>query len=67
MITYEYICKNCKKHQFIQHSIKKDLKDCPLCGATDSLEIIISPSTFILKGTGWYQTDYRKGSNNVSN
>jgi predicted nucleic acid-binding Zn ribbon protein len=31
---------------------------CPECFEPKGLELIPSKSSFILKGTGWYETDY---------
>jgi predicted nucleic acid-binding Zn ribbon protein len=43
------------------------LKNCPDCGG--KLKKLISQSSFILKGSGWYVTDYarKNNSNNGSN
>lgn len=56
MLIYEYRCFECKKHFETIQSIKSDpLKKCK-CGGT--LKKLISNSSFVLKGTGWYKTDY---------
>lgn len=58
MPTYEYHCKSCD-HQFeTQQSIKEDaLKDCPKC-YRDSLQRLISKTSFVLKGGGWAADNY---------
>ena len=58
MPIYEYICEACgEKTEFFQ-SIKDDPKtDCPSCGKP-ALKKMISLSSFHLKGSGWYVTDY---------
>ncbi len=60
MPTYEYQCHTCR-HRFekFQNMADSRLKECPQCGRT--LERIISGgSGFILKGSGFYQNDYKK-------
>lgn len=68
MPIYEYECVNCNRiHEFIQKFSDEPLKKCPLCGG--ELRKLISQSSFILKGSGWYVTDYarKNGSNNGVN
>lgn len=68
MPIYEYECTKCNKiHEVIQKFSDDPLKNCPDCGG--EIRKLISPSTFILKGTGWYVTDYarKNNSNNGSN
>lgn len=68
MPIYEYECLNCNKiHEFIQKFSDEPLKSCPICGG--ELRKLISQSSFILKGSGWYVTDYvrKNNSNNGSN
>jgi len=38
-----------------------ELSDCPACGQP-ALKKLISPVGFRLKGSGWYETDFKKGS-----
>lgn len=62
MPIYEYECINCQKvFEIIQKFNDEPLKNCPLCGA--EMRKLISSSTFILKGSGWYVTDYARKSN----
>jgi len=58
MPTYEYKCFACN-HQFeTEQRISEDaLTTCPSCGA-DELKRLISETSFHLKGSGWYKTDY---------
>lgn len=60
---YEYRCEKCEQ---IQEAIQKfsdpALTDCELCGSKGTLSKLISRSSFELKGTGWYTTDYKKTS-----
>lgn len=59
MPIYEYHCNNCN-HQFetIQKMNEDELVECPKCNEP-KLKKLISPSTFHLKGTGWYETDFK--------
>ena len=41
------------------------LKKCPQCGG--ALAKMISSTSFVLKGTGWYATDYAKKGNGSGN
>jgi putative FmdB family regulatory protein len=57
MPIYEYQCSGCgKKHEVVQRHNDKPLSKCPDCGA--SMTKLISSTSFVLKGTGWYKTDY---------
>lgn len=61
MPIYEYECPQCEK-VFEEWGKSGDShKNCPVCG-TDSPRII-SRTSFVLKGDGWYVSDYgyRKG------
>lgn len=60
MPTYEYECAACKhRWEADQRITDKPLEECPKCGAKD-VRRLIGRSTFVLKGTGWYATDYRR-------
>ena len=57
MPIYEYECRNCGKQcEVIQKFSDEPLHNCPDCGGP--LHKLISHTSFILKGTGWYATDY---------
>ncbi len=57
MPIYEYRCLKCDKiHEVMQKFSDEPLSTCPSCGG--QLKKLISNSSFILKGTGWYKTDY---------
>jgi len=58
---YEYQCESCE-HQFdkLQKISDDPLKDCPACGKP-SLKKMISAAGFRLKGSGWYETDFKSG------
>lgn len=64
---YEYACRSCG-HQFetIQKASEPVLTDCPACGEA-SLKKLLSAPVFRLKGSGWYETDFKTGDKkNVS-
>ena len=64
MPIYEYACQHCGHHlETIQKITDKPLQRCEQCGQ-DRLEKQISATSFRLKGSGWYVTDYNSGSNN---
>lgn len=57
MPIYEYQCEKCGEIiEAFQNFSDKPLKKCDHCSG--KLHKIISQSTFHLKGTGWYVTDY---------
>ena len=57
MPTYEYRCSGCKKDfEVVQRITDDPLQECPECGG--SVERLIAATNFILKGGGWYQSDY---------
>ena len=59
MPIYEYECRACG-HGFevMQKMSDPVLVDCPDC-AKSTLKKLISPVAFRLKGTGWYETDFK--------
>jgi putative FmdB family regulatory protein len=60
MPIYEYECRKCG-HGFdvLQKVSDGPLRKCPECGAL-KLQRLISAPQFRLKGTGWYETDFKK-------
>ncbi len=57
MPIYEYECVKCGHvHEALQKISDKPLTECPLCSGR--LQKLISQSSFHLKGSGWYATDY---------
>lgn len=65
MPIYEYTCPKCHEvfEEWLKFSEIRDTAVCPVCGAQAGH--IISKTAFVLKGGGWYVTDYgyRKGVN----
>ena len=67
MPIYEYECLKCKAHVEIMQKISdKPLSKCSKCGGR--LEKQWSSTSFQLKGSGWYVTDYaaKKGETKES-
>src|SRR5687767_15967053 len=60
MPIYEYNCQKCGTFETTQRITEKPLAKCPTCKG--KVRKLISNTSFQLKGTGWYITDYaRKG------
>ena len=58
MPIYEYQCTTCGcTVEEMQRITDKPLQKCPSCKG--KLRRLISLSSFQLKGTGWYATDYK--------
>ncbi|MBF0480515.1 MAG: zinc ribbon domain-containing protein [Desulfovibrionaceae bacterium] len=59
MPIYEYRCNECGQvFEEWQRDFKTREKACPVCKGES--ERIMSNTTFVLKGGGWYVTDYSK-------
>ena len=57
MPIYEYECTHCGQPlEAFQKAGEDPLRTCPHCNGV--LRKRISLSSFVLKGTGWYKTDY---------
>ena len=61
MPIYEYQCSKCGEvFEAFQKITDEPLSKCKFCQG--KVEKLISQSSFQLKGTGWYLTDYAKRS-----
>src|SRR5690242_8135043 len=58
MPIYEYKCAKCGVVEVMQSIKDAPLKKCPQCKS--KVERMISSTSFVLKGSGWYATDYAK-------
>lgn len=59
MPIYEYECEECGRRYEVWQKITDDpLTTCEACKG--KLRKLISQSSFILKGSGWYVTDYAR-------
>jgi putative FmdB family regulatory protein len=56
MPIYEYSCQSCGTFEVSQRITDKPLKRCPTCKG--KVAKLISSTSFQLKGSGWYVTDY---------
>ncbi len=58
MPIYEYRCDSCGQHlEVLQKMSDAPQTTCKHCGA-DALQRVMSRTSFVLKGSGWYATDY---------
>jgi len=65
MPIYEYQCKTCGEFEVMQKITDRALSRCPTCRG--KVTKLISNTSFQLKGSGWYVTDYgRKDSTSKS-
>ncbi|HYW92033.1 MAG TPA: zinc ribbon domain-containing protein [Gammaproteobacteria bacterium] len=67
MPIYEYECQACgHRLEALQMLSEDPLRDCPECGRPE-LRRLISAAGFRLKGSGWYETDFKKdGKRNIA-
>jgi putative FmdB family regulatory protein len=67
MPFYEYECPHCGyQDEVLQKINDKPLKKCPSCGKT-GLKKLMSAPVFRLKGSGWYETDFKSDKENKRN
>lgn len=65
MPTYEYACRSCGEHlEVVQSFSDEPLSTCPKCGGP--VRKVFGSIGFVLKGSGFYKTDNRKGSSSSS-
>ena len=58
MPIYEYACAKCEREFEVEQRITEDpLKTCPECGSR-RIKRLISRTSFVLKGGGWYSDAY---------
>lgn len=59
MPIYEYICRACgREMERLQRISDAPPTDCPECGRPELARKLSAPS-FRLKGSGWYETDFK--------
>jgi putative FmdB family regulatory protein len=67
MPFYEYECPSCGyRDEVLQKITDKPLKKCPTCGK-NGLKKLMSAPVFRLKGSGWYETDFKSDKENKRN
>ena len=61
MPIYEYGCSNCNNEfEVFQKITEEPVTECPKCHGP--VKKLMSNTTFVLKGTGWFATDYSNKS-----
>jgi len=67
MPNYDYKCQKCGgTFEVWQKITEQPVTDCPVNGCGGKVERLINPAGFILKGSGWYATDYKKSPGNAT-
>ena len=67
MPFYEYECQACKYYAEVMQKISDaPLTRCPSCGKR-ALKKLVSVPVFRLKGSGWYETDFKSDTENRRN
>ena len=62
MPFYDYQCAACGHHlEAMQKMSDAPLTDCPECGKPELVKQV-SAGGFRLKGSGWYETDFKGGN-----
>jgi putative FmdB family regulatory protein len=67
MPFYEYECSNCKYYtEVLQKVSDPPMTKCPSCGKKTFKKLVSAP-VFRLKGSGWYETDFKSDKENKRN
>lgn len=67
MPFYEYECSHCRYYAEVMQKITdRPLKKCPSCGRNTFKKLLSAP-VFRLKGSGWYETDFKSDAENKRN
>ena len=67
MPIYEYRCGACGHHlEALQKMTDGPLRKCPDCGRSQLRRLMSAPQ-FRLKGSGWYETDFKKDNETKRN
>lgn len=63
MPTYEYVCRSCgNEFEVFQSMRDAPVKTCPKCGKATVKRLIGRGAGIIFKGSGFYETDYKRAS-----
>jgi len=58
---YDYQCRKCNEVTEVRHGFKESFEGtCPACGG--EMARVFNPAGIVFKGSGFYITDSRKGS-----
>ena len=65
MPIYEYACPHCRKtfEEWLRSGDDAETQPCPDCG--EICHRVISNTSFILKGGGWFASSYGHGTSNL--
>ena len=65
MPIYEYACPHCRKtfEEWLRSGDDAETQPCPDCG--EACHRVISNTSFILKGGGWFASSYGHGTSNL--
>lgn len=64
MPLFDYKCTNCGETlELLQKFNEATPGECPHCKAQNTLERLVSKSSFHLKGDGWYKDLYSSSKN----
>ena len=65
MPIYEYACPKCRRsfEEWLRSSDDAETQPCPDCGTPS--ERVLSNTSFILKGGGWFASSYGHGTSNL--
>jgi putative FmdB family regulatory protein len=67
MPFYEYECSSCKFYTEVLRKISDaPLRKCPSCGRNTFKKLVSAP-VFRLKGSGWYETDFKSDKDSKRN
>lgn len=67
MPTYDYVCEACgHKFEHFQSATSRYLRKCPACKKNKLARQIGTGGGIIFKGSGFYETDYKKNRNKSS-
>ncbi len=67
MPLYEYLCEKCgERFEAMQKFSDEPLQTCTREECGGKVVKQISATSFALKGTGWYTTDYKKKSGDLA-
>ena len=67
MPIYEYYCKVCEsKFEVIQKISEQPIKKCEKCKKVGKVVKLLSAPGFRLKGSGWYETDFKVKNKKIS-
>jgi putative FmdB family regulatory protein len=67
MPFYEYQCQACGAQVEVMQKISDaPLRKCPECGKSKLVKLVSAP-VFRLKGSGWYETDFKSDSDKKRN